>query len=61
MDVVGFFFRSVITEFLFEKIIEQVFIPCKALKGGVYRIWTYAWLYLAGPLFFLMCRLMPKE
>jgi len=61
MDVVGFFLHWVITEFLFEKKFEKVFIPCKALEGGVYRIRAYAWLYLAGPLFYLMCRLMPKE
>jgi hypothetical protein len=61
MDIVGFFLQWVSRNLLFEKIIEQVFIPCKALNGGVYRIRAYAWLYLAGPLFYLMCRLMPKE
>lgn len=36
--------------FFFFKL-PAVFMPCKALRGGLYQIRTYAWLHLTGPLF----------
>jgi hypothetical protein len=41
-----------ITRFFFLIInCPAVFMPCKALRGGLYQIRTYAWLHLTGPLF----------
>ncbi len=38
-------------DFVYFYKLPVVFMPCKALRSGLYQIRDYAWLHLTGPLF----------